>query len=244
MKQRLLLNQIGLGKGNEFKWLQNPFGVRSPILLSVLFFFLTTLSLQNLQAQCGITPDPITSPPAVNIAVNTTGSTVRITRTILNNNGISPVNSPGVGCTLYIFDGTILRPSIDITCGTPNPSATPPTFAEGTYQVVADDDGVIDAVNTSAMVDINISITDNGVPSFMSCTPPPSGPLMGGAYGTNADGVTNNDCRTAIPSLLHPDTDDNCDGETLAVVYDNTNDPNNSSAPVTCLLYTSDAADE
>lgn len=237
MNSRLLLNQHyrpGNNPGNNSKCLQKLFGFPFPILLSTLFLVFLFLPLQNIQAQCGITPDPAApTTGTIDIDISTSGTMVSLDAAVLSAKGIASINGPGgiPACQLYIEINGALQPiPQNFTCGIPGPGFTSP-YATGTYSIVAGDAG---GGNLTDPVMINISIIDTGDPTFVagSCTAP-VGPLAGGAYSTNADAANNNDCRTAIPALMHPGTNDNCSGEILTVVYNNTNDPANSAAPIT-----------
>ncbi len=238
MNSNLLLNQYYPpgNTGNDSKWLQKTVESSFPILVSTLFLVLLFLPLQNIQAQCGITPDPVApSTGTVNIDISTAGTMVSLDAAVLSAKGIAPIDGPGgtPACQLFLnISGTLVAIPQDFTCGTPGAAGSAP-FAPGPYSIVADDDGTIDA-NTTTAVMINVSIIDTGDPTFVagSCTAP-VGPLAGGAYSSNADALNNDDCRTAIPGLTHPGTNDNCSGEVLTVVYDNTNDPLNNLTPIT-----------
>jgi len=127
---------------------------------------------------------------------------------------------------------TLLSLPLNITCGTanPNPSVgTTPTYPTSIYQVVADDDGILDNTNTSASIEINVTITDTGDPTFTAgtCTAPPGGP-----FSTNEDGdpLSMDDCQTTIPGLSHPGIMDNCSGAILSVVY--TNNGNSTASAI------------
>ena len=235
MNSKSIPNQhypLGNKTRNDFKWLQTKFGFPISILATILLFILLFLPLQNIQAQCGIIPDPADpTTGTIAIPISTSGSTVILDGAALSAKGIAPLNGPGLSCQLYLNIGGSLMaiaPGINFTCdGTGTPTAAP--FSPGPYSIVADDDGTVDA-NTTAAVMIEVSIVDTGDPTFTAgtCTAPAGGP-----FSTNADGANNDDCRTAIPGLMHPGTDDNCDGEMLTVVYDNPNDPANNTTPVT-----------
>ena len=238
MNSRLLQKEHYPPGNNPMKapinFYQKLFGQLLSIPLGIILTLLVFLPLQDITAQCGITPDP--ADPAtgtIDVIISTNGTTVSLTDGILGAEGIAAADGPGgaPACQLYLnIGGALFAIPADFTCGTPGVGGVPPAAnLPGTYSIVADNDGTIDAINTTAAVMINVILIDSADPAFDAgtCSGPPAGPLAGGAYSTNADGANNDNCRTAIPGLNHPGTNDNCNGETLAVTYDNPNDPAN-----------------
>ncbi len=202
------------------KCLQKIFGFSIPVLIASILLLLLIIPLQNIQAQCIVTPDPAAQTAPIDIVLPTPFTTIDLNQAILNANGIAASSTGSVnGCRLRLKVGnTLYNLPTTFTCGTPAVAGQP--FAPGIYEIVSDRGNTNIDPNTSDAIMINVSINDTGDPTITAgCTAP------GGPYSTNEDGLNKGDCLTTIPGLTHPTTMDNCSGEVLSVVYTN---PDNS----------------